>query len=91
VISFAREAGIGKQLVVQAISDIGAVAPRALEKVLAELPTGFPEGIAGSISVGFKARCVSSPLLPHPTNGHRRARGSGPKSAGTGSGFTPEN
>jgi serine/threonine-protein kinase HipA len=55
----AAKAGIGKQFVDQAISDLGAIAPAALEKVLAELPTGFPEEIAGSISEGFKTRLRS--------------------------------
>jgi serine/threonine-protein kinase HipA len=52
----AMTAGLGNKIALEVIDDIVAAAPKALERVIAELPKGFPEGINKSIAKGVTSR-----------------------------------
>jgi len=52
----AERAGLGRKVVPELLEELCATTPAALERVLAELPTGFPQKVADSIGGGIRKR-----------------------------------
>jgi serine/threonine-protein kinase HipA len=52
----ADRAGVGKQVTTSILEELSNGIPAAIDGVIADLPAGFPEKIASSISAGIKGR-----------------------------------
>ncbi len=55
-IQSAIKAGLGRPIALAVIGDVLETGPKALERVLARLPKGFPGAVAGPIAEGVRSR-----------------------------------